>query len=141
MSEKVPVDVKAVTPSPKTGSVRSTPITGSEVVFGTDERRTIGIVQTENDNNSAEIAEIRGEDGKILVQKATSKTREMTFEAIFLSGVTPPAAGATVTIAAGTENEWTGIVTASNITKSNNDWVKVSITAQKKDSAVLVPYA
>ncbi|OQA81112.1 MAG: hypothetical protein BWY31_03811 [Lentisphaerae bacterium ADurb.Bin242] len=115
-------------------------LTGETVEFGTGENRTIGIIQSENDNNSAEVAEIRDETGKIVLQKAYSKSNEKTFEAIFMVGVTPPAAGTALTIGSG-ETAWTGIVTASNITKSNTEFTKVSITAQKKDSATVVAYA
>lgn len=116
-------------------------ITGESVQFGTSDQRTvIGIVQSENDNNSAELVEIKNESGQVELQKAVSKTNEKTFEAIFLVGVTPPAAGTVLTIGTG-ETAWTGLVTASNKIRGNSDYTKVSITAQKKDAAVLVPYA
>ena len=44
-------------------------ITGESVQFGVGENRTIGIVQSENDNNSAEVAEARDENGKVIVQR------------------------------------------------------------------------
>lgn len=113
-------------------------LTGETVEFGTDENRTLGIIQSESDNNSAEVAEIRDETGKIVLQKAYSKSNEKTFEAIFLVGTTPPAAGTVLTIG---EGIWNGIVTASNISKSNTEFTKVSITAQKKDDATAVAYA
>lgn len=115
-----------------------TPITGESVEFGVGVNRTIGIVQSENDNNSAEVAEARDESGKVVVQKAYSVSRERTFEALFLAGTTAPTAGTVLTI--GTEPAWTGIVTSANITKSNTDFVKISITASKKDSAALLAY-
>ncbi len=116
-------------------------ITGESVQFGTSDQRTvIGIVQSENNNNSAEVVEIKNEAGQVELQKAVSKTNEKTFEAIFLVNVTPPAAGTILTIGTG-ETAWTGIVTASNITRANAEYTKVSITAQKKDSANLVAYA
>lgn len=114
-------------------------LTGTEVEFGTGENASIGIIQSENNNNSAEVAEIKDETGKVILQKAFSKSNEKTFEAIFKVGTTPPAAGTVLTIAS--TPEWKGIVTASNITKSNTEFTKVSITAQKKDEAAVVAYA
>ena len=115
-------------------------LTGASVEFGVGVNRTIGVVQSENNNNSAETAEARDENGKVFFQKAYSKSSERTFEVIFLAGTTPPTAGSVITIGSGTD-AWTGIVTAANITKANTDFTKISITASHKDSAALVAYA
>ena len=56
-----------------------------------------------------------------------------------LNGAPPPEAGTVVTIGTG-ESSWQGIVTSSNKTYSNTDFAKVSITASRKDSSVLVAY-
>lgn len=114
-------------------------LTGEMVSFGVDENSAIGIVQSSGTNESAEIAEIRDESGKIVFQKAYSKSSEKTFEAIFTTGTTPPAAGTLLTIGSG-NNAWSGIVTRSSITKSNKDFTKVSITAIQKDNAVSAAY-
>ncbi len=115
-------------------------LTGASVEFGVGVNRTIGVVQSETNNNSAETAEIRDETGKIALQKAYSKASERTFEAIFLAGTTPPTAGSVITVGTGND-AWTGIVTAANITRANTDFTKISITASHKDAAVLVAYA
>ena len=111
-------------------------LTGESVEFGVGENRTIGIVQSETENNSAEVAEARDENGKVFIQKAYSKSCEKSFEALFLAGTTAPAAGTVITV-----GEWTGIVTSANITRSNTDFTKISITASHKDTATLVAYA
>ena len=115
-------------------------LTGEMVTFGTDENAAIGIVQSEATSGSAEIAEIRDETGRIVLQKAYSTVSEKTIEAVFKSGTTPPAAGSTLTIGSGA-GAWSGIVTKSTITKSNRDFTKVSITAVSKDSATNIAYA
>ena len=115
-------------------------LTGEMVSFGVDAESTIGIVQNAGTSDSAEIAEIRDETGKIVLQKAYSKTSEKTFEAIFKAGTTPPAAGTVLTVGSG-NNAWSGIVTKSSITKSNRDFTKVSITAVRKDDATSAAYS
>ena len=115
-------------------------LTGEMVSFGVDEERTIGIVQSAGTSTSAEIAEIRDETGKIILQKAYSKSLERTFEAIFCSGTTPPEAGTLLTVGSG-NNAWSGIVTRSSITKSNRDFTRVTITAVRKDNSVTVACA
>ena len=115
-------------------------LTGASVEFGVGVNRTIGVVQSETNNNSAETAEARDENGKVFVQKAYSKSSERTFEAIFLAGTTPPTAGSVITIGSGND-AWTGIVTAANITRANTDFTKISTTASHKDAAVLVAYS
>ena len=119
--------------------VEMSTLTGETVTFGTDQNASIGIVQSEGTSGSAEIAEIRDETGKIVLQKAYSTSSEKTIEAIFQSGTTPPAAGSLLTIGSGND-AWTGIVTKSTITKSNRDFTKVSITATRKDSAANIAY-
>ncbi|MBO4649162.1 MAG: hypothetical protein J5806_13500 [Lentisphaeria bacterium] len=115
-------------------------LTGEMVSFGVDAESAIGIVQNAGTNDSAEIAEIRDETGKIVFQKAYSKTSEKTFEAIFKAGTTPPAAGTVLTVGTG-NNAWSGIVTKSSITRSNRDFTKVSITAVRKDDATTAAYS
>ena len=115
-------------------------LTGEMVTFGTDENAAIGIVQSEGTSGSAEIAEIRDETGKIVLQNAYSTASEKTIEAVFKSGTTPPAAGSVLTIGTGND-AWTGIVTKSSITRSNRDFTKVSITAISKDSAPNIAYS
>lgn len=108
---------------------------GSTLVFGVGAQATIGIVQSMSRNKSAEVAEARDENGKVIAQKAYSKTEEVSIEALIQTGVTPPDAGTIITI-----DTVEYLVTASNITASNTEFNKVSITANKKDSAVLTAY-
>lgn len=116
-----------------------TEITGESVTFGVGVNRTLGVIQSESDNTSTETAEARDENGKVIVTKAYSNSRERTFEALMLNGAPPPEAGTVVTIGTG-ESSWQGIVTSSNKTYSNTDFAKVSITASRKDFSVLVAY-
>ena len=104
-------------------------LTGEMVSFGVDAESTIGIVQNAGTSDSAEIAEIRDETGKIVFQKAYSKTSEKT-----------SAAGTVLTVGTG-NSAWSGIVTKSSITKSNRDFTKVSITAIRKDDATSAAYS
>lgn len=109
-------------------------LTGEIISFGTpDHRNIIGVIQSEVSRESAEVAEARNEEGKVFVMKAYSKTSEKTFEALFASGTTPPEAGKSITAGA-----WKGIVTQSSITRSNNNFTKISITAICKDNASLL---
>lgn len=110
--------------------------TGVAVQFGVGAERTLGVIQSETENNSAEVAEARDENGQVIVQKAYSKSTERTIEALFITGTAAPAAGTVITI-----GDWTGLVTSANITKSNTDFVKMSITATHKDNATLLAYS
>ena len=109
---------------------------GVTIEFGVGTNRTLGVIQSETENNSADVAEARDESGRVIVQKAYSKSTERSFEALFIAGTAAPAAGTVITV-----GEWTGLVTSANITRSNTDFVKMSITATHKDNATLVAYS
>lgn len=109
---------------------------GSKLVFGVGAQASIGIVQSMTESNSAEIAEARDENGKVIALKAYSTTKELSIEALIQTGVTPPAAGTLVTI-----DTVPYLVTSCKITASNNEFSKISLTANKKDSAVLSAYS
>ena len=102
------------------------------LVFGTDDDATYGVVQNMSDNGAAEIAEARDHVGKVIKQKAYSKSKEKQFEVLFDSGATLPEPGDTVTI-----DLVEYLVSSCNVTSSNTDFKKASITAVKKDAADL----
>jgi len=113
-----------------------TPASSGTIEFGADPNETIGVVQSCTINSSVETAEARDEKGKVIEQRAYSKTEERQYEALFKVGTEPPAAGTEIV-----DGNWKGLVTASNKTKTNTDYVKISITAQHKDSATHVIYS
>lgn len=108
---------------------------GSTIAFGVGAEATIGIVQSTNNNSTAEVAEARDENGKVIAMKAYSVSKEVTVEALIASGATPPAAGTSCTL-----DGVTGVVTASNVTKSNTDFQKVSVTIKLSDNASVLAY-
>ena len=105
-----------------------------------DLRDAIGVVQSCGVNTSQENAEARDEQGKVIELRSYSQSDELSIEALITSGKTPPKAGEKVTISAG-KGDLAGdyLCTSSNVTQSNTDYQKVSITLQKKDSAAIVP--
>lgn len=105
-----------------------------------DLRDAIGVVQSCGVNTSQENAEARDEQGKVIELRSYSQSDELSIEALITSGKTPPKAGEKVTISAGKGNlAGDYLCTSSNVTQSNTDYQKVSITLQKKDSAAIVP--
>ena len=105
-----------------------------------DLRDAIGVVQSCGVNTSQENAEARDEQGKVIELRSYSQSDELSIEALITSGKTPPKAGEKVTISAEKGNlAGDYLCTSSNVTHSNTDYQKVSITLQKKDSAAIVP--
>ena len=103
-------------------------------------RDAIGVVQSCGVNTSQENAEARDEQGKVIELRSYSQSDELSIEALITSGKTPPKAGEKVTISAEKGNlAGDYLCTSSNVTQSNTDYQKVSITLQKKDSAAIVP--
>ena len=105
-----------------------------------DMRDAIGIVQSCGVNTSQENAEAKDEQGKTIEMRSFSQTTELSVEALVTSGKTPPKAGEKVTVSAA-NGELAGdyLCTSSNVTQSNTDYQKVSVTLQRKDSAAIVP--
>lgn len=68
------------------------------LVFGTDSSTTYGVVQSKNNNRSAEVAEARNHVGKVIAQNAYSKSDEVQFEVLFDSTVTLPGVGTKITM-------------------------------------------
>lgn len=105
-----------------------------------DMRDAIGIVQSCGVNTSQENAEAKDEQGKTIEMRSFSQTTELSVEALVTSGKTPPKAGEKVTVgAANRELAGDYLCTSSNVTQSNTDYQKVSVTLQRKDSAAIVP--
>lgn len=107
--------------------------------FGVTPLITIGVVQSTSISEAAEVAEARGSDGKVIAQKAYSTSKEYQIEVLFEAGTEPPAIGTIATI--GGDEGWTGIVTARTKNESNTDYVKMTLTVQKKDAATQTAYA
>ena len=105
-----------------------------------DLRDAIGVVQSCGVNTSQENAEARDEQGKVIELRSYSQSDELSIEALITSGKTPPKAGEKVTISA-EKGDLAGdyLCTSSNVTQSNTDYQKVSITLTKADSAAIVP--
>lgn len=108
----------------------------SELYFGLDPVPALGILQSASENKSAEVAEARGEDGKIIEMKAYSVTEERQYEAMVKKGAAQPTVGTVIT-----DGAWKGLLTSVQRTRSNSEYDKYSITAQCKDAAKLIPYA
>ena len=105
-----------------------------------DLRDAIGVVQSCGVNTSQENAEARDEQGKVIELRSYSQSDELSIEALITSGKTPPKAGEKVTISAEKGNlAGDYLCTSSNVTQSNTDYQKVSITLTKADSAAIVP--
>lgn len=102
--------------------------------FGVTSTGGYGVLQSVSQNETVEIAEARGADGKITDQIAYSKTYEATAEGIF-NGDTLSGAGAVITV-----GSLTGLVTSQSVSETNTGYKTVSVTIQKKDSATQAEY-
>lgn len=105
------------------------------LVFGTDESVTYGVVQSKSNNKSAEVAEARDHLGRVIAQRGYSISDEIQMEVLFDSTATLPGAGTPITV-----DEVSYLVTSCNVTESNTEFKKASITATLKDSATLTEY-
>lgn len=94
------------------------------------------LLQSLTENATAEIAEARDENGAVTDQIAYSRETTASLEAIFDTGDTLPAAGASVTI--GTV---TGLVTSVGSQEKNTGYKSCTIEVAKKDSATQVALA
>lgn len=103
------------------------------LVFGTESSTTYGVVQSFGKNDTAEVAEARDHKGEVIEQKAYSKGTEVQLEVLFDSDAELPEAGDTVTV-----DGVQYLVTGINVTSSNTEYKKASITGSKKDDADLV---
>lgn len=105
---------------------------GEEFVWGTLADRSFGVVQSDNENDSAEIAEERDHQGKVIVQKAYSVAKERRVNVLIDSEKELPKAGETVTIG-GVEY----LVSSCEKTGEGEGFQKATIVGTKKDSADL----
>lgn len=108
----------------------------SKLLFGVDQLEEIGVVQSMTCNSSVEVAEARGEDGKVIERRAYSRGDEYSIEALVVTGKNVPPAGSTVTV-----DRQAYLVTASNVTRSNTDFQRASLTVSRKDAEEVVTYA
>ena len=113
----------------------------SNLVFGTKDRAIFGVMQSEGDKNNIEKANAKNCDGTMKEERAISKKRERTFEALLDSSVTMPAVGSIVSIIDSETETWTGLIDSIDKMTSNNEYAKYSITASKTDNANLMPLA
>lgn len=102
------------------------------LAFGTNSSTTYGVVQSLSKNKSAEVAEARDHEGKVIEQRAYSKGTEVQMEVLFDSTATLPEAGEKITV-----DTVEYLVTSCNETSSNTEYKKATITATKKDDATL----
>lgn len=89
-----------------------------------------GVFQQFQENDSAQVAEARQEDGKMLRMKAYSKDLQKQVQ--FLVNGTVPQAGGTLSIA-GT----VGLIIDRNVTEANTAYKTGQITTRSADSATL----
>ena len=103
--------------------------------FGVTSTGGYGILQSLSETGTAEIAEARGEDGKVQEMKAYSVTKEASTEGIF-DGDTVAEPGTQLVV-----GSVTGLITNIQQNETNTDFKRVSVTVQKKDAATLSAYS
>lgn len=108
----------------------------SVLTYGAGETKTWMVVNQVSEDDSVEIAEARDENGKVIEMKAYSSSKEMKYEGLLKAAGTPPEKGTVCEV-----DGWSGLVTSVSKTKSNTEFVKLSITLKKSDSAELTPLA
>jgi hypothetical protein len=91
-----------------------------------------GVFQQYQKTDSAETAEARQENGKVLQMCAYSKTEESDVQ--FLVNGSLPAIGATATI-----NSHLGLVINRSVTENNTAYKSGTVKTQSKDAATLTP--
>lgn len=103
--------------------------------FGVSSTGGYGYLQTVNTATNAEIASVRDTDGKIVEEKAYSRAKEVSFEAV-LNGETLAEAGASLTV-----GDLTGLITTIAVAESATDFQRVSATIRKTDAATQTQYS
>ena len=101
------------------------------LVFGVTTSGSWGIFQSVSHNDSGELAEARGADGKIVEMQTYSVSNEKQFEVLLDSTVALPKIGEVLTV-----DTWKGIITSVALSESNTEYQKLSVTAQTKDEFV-----
>lgn len=93
------------------------------------------LLNTADDNQSVDIAEARGTDGKIIQLKAYSRNNAVNLSGLMDSEKGNVArAGASLTFGGKT---W--IIESVQKQESNTDWVRLSISARTADNATITP--
>ncbi|MDD3119600.1 MAG: hypothetical protein PHQ27_10500, partial [Victivallales bacterium] len=100
------------------------------------ESGTWGVFQSVSEDESAEVAEARNENGQVIELRAYSKGVEKKFEGLIKSAGTIPAAGEAITV-----GDWNGLITAVSKSKENTGFNKITVTAKSADSAELTALA
>lgn len=95
-----------------------------------------GVFQRQQSRKSAEIADARGEDGKVTDQQAFSKEEQVTGSFLVIAGGTLPEPGASAVLFG-----LTGLVTEITNQVENTNYKTGDITLSKKDAATQVAYA
>ena len=93
------------------------------------------LLNTADDNQSVDIAQARGSDGKIIQLKAYSRNNAVNLSGLMDSEQgTVAKAGASLTFGGKT---W--IIESVQKQESNTDWVRLSISARTADNATITP--
>ena len=95
---------------------------------------TWGVFQSHSRSTKVDVAEPRDETGKILAQKAYSKTTEHKMD--FLVNGTVPEAGTTLSVGGETI-----LLTDAETSYKNTEFATGTATGNKKDSATQTAYA
>lgn len=93
------------------------------------------IIQSLNLRTNVEIAEARGEDGKVVELKAYSKGKSVDIRALVNADALKTEAGQTLTI-----DNISYIIESTDQAENNSGWVEVSISAKTADSATITTY-
>lgn len=93
------------------------------------------VIQSLNVRTNAEIAEARGEDGKVVELKAYSKGKSVDIRALVNADSLTTEAGQTLTI-----DNVEYIIESTDQAENNTGWVEVSISAKTADSATITTY-
>lgn len=95
--------------------------------FGiTESGGTDFLMQSFSKNSQADQAEARDGSGDVAAVEFYNERDEVSFEAVIPSGATIPTVGSTITI-----DSTNYYVTSAQVTKSNTDYTRMSITAMR----------
>ena len=97
---------------------------------------TYGLFQRQQKKSTAEIADARGEDGKVTDQKAFSKEVQTSGSFLVIAGGSIPSIGTSVTLYGET-----GLVADVSEQVENTNYKSGEITVTKKDAATQAAYA
>ena len=93
---------------------------------------TFGLAQSVNDNDDAQIAEVKDEDGHTAGINVYDETKEISLDIVFDTTKTAPGIGDTLALTPiGGSATVNFTVTKVGKTQSNNDFQKLSVTAKR----------